>query len=311
MSVVRKLGFGLLTGLVSLGAAAQVVDETRVIITGEIVPAAIDAEYPDFPVLHGLKFKAMATELRGTPAVFDFPEFKLYEGSVVDMEIEFYDDNGDVVTPPFPTFFSVDTLPNLESTSTFYQFLQGFPEFYSLSMKSDDLVSREFDVDFIVQQIEESIIASRTGYPTAAIGPIVANFEFAINEVINQEGGLTVAYGITDYIDVDTDMDGVGDALDTCAFSDASTTVSFDGLESGVDNYTTDNGCTIMDLYAACEPQEEERYSRFSRFQPRYSGPSYCEKQVSYTLAEQGVITFQEARMLRDTLYLSKRSGRG
>ena len=307
MSIVKNSVLGLIVGLASVGVSAQTVDETRIIITGEIVPAGAEAEYPDFPVLHGLKFKAMATELRGVPPVFDFPEFKLYESSVVDMEIEFYDASGSLFVPPFPTSFSVDSIPNLESTSTFYLFQQGSPEFYSLSMKTDDQVSREFDVDFIVQQIEQSIIASRTGYPTAAIGPIVANFEFAINEVINGEGGLTVAYGVTDYIDIDSDIDGVGDALDSCASSDASASVTFGGIESGVENYTTSNGCTIMDLYAACE-SEVEQSSSLGAFQPRYSGPSYCETQLGYSLVAQGVVTQQEARMLRNTLYLSKRS---
>ncbi|WP_411359128.1 thrombospondin type 3 repeat-containing protein [Pseudidiomarina salilacus] len=107
----------------------------------------------------------------------------------------------------------------------------------------------------------------------------------------------------------DADGDGVPDELDSCPASATDETVMFrNWYDSSVTNYVDESGCTIMDHYAKCEPAEQEEISRFSRFQPRYSGPSYCEKQVSYGLVDEGIIDYTEARMLRDALYMSYRS---
>ncbi|WP_411360732.1 hypothetical protein [Pseudidiomarina sp. YC-516-91] len=107
----------------------------------------------------------------------------------------------------------------------------------------------------------------------------------------------------------DSDGDGIADDIDLCSSSLMDETVIFGGwLDSTVTNHVDDSGCTIMDRYAKCTPEEQEQPSRFSRFQPRYSGPSYCEKQVSYGLVDEGIIDYTEARMLRDALYMSYRS---
>ena len=112
-----------------------------------------------------------------------------------------------------------------------------------------------------------------------------------------------------DYEDDDSDGDGVSDEVDLCSASITDETVIFGGwANSGVTNYVDASGCTIMDRYAACQQEVEEQPTRFSRFQPRYSGPSYCEKQVSYSLVDEGIIDYAEARMLRDALYMSYRS---
>ncbi|WP_411359124.1 hypothetical protein [Pseudidiomarina salilacus] len=111
------------------------------------------------------------------------------------------------------------------------------------------------------------------------------------------------------YASDDADGDGISDEVDLCSASITDETVIFGGwLDSAVTNYVDANGCTIMDRYAQCTQEVEEQPTRFSRFQPRYSGPSYCEKQVSYGLVDEGIIDYTEARMLRDALYMSYRS---
>ena len=153
------------------------------------------------------------------------------------------------------------------------------------------------------------LFSSFDGYPELNQG--VLDYPITISIRMGAEGPYDTLLGRALRIGAaiaDADADGIADELDTCMFSDMSSTVTFRGLESGVENYVGADGCTVMDRYAACEPQEQERSSRFSRFQPRYSGPSYCEKQVSYGLFDEGIIDYAEARMLRDALYMSYRS---
>ncbi|KFZ28229.1 hypothetical protein IDAT_10385 [Pseudidiomarina atlantica] len=115
----------------------------------------------------------------------------------------------------------------------------------------------------------------------------------------------------TYFLSSDADGDGILDEVDLCTASVVAETVSFSGwLDSGVTNYVDADGCTIMDHYAVCLSEEQEQPApRFSSMLPRLSGPSYCETQVSYNLLNTGVIDYTEARMLRDALYMSYRSG--
>ncbi|MBI1825027.1 MAG: thrombospondin type 3 repeat-containing protein [Planctomycetes bacterium] len=50
----------------------------------------------------------------------------------------------------------------------------------------------------------------------------------------------------------DADHDGVGDACDQCSESNLINTVVIDGCDSGVNNSTQDDGCSIMDKLSAC-----------------------------------------------------------
>lgn len=107
--------------------------------------------------------------------------------------------------------------------------------------------------------------------------------------------------------ELDADGDGFADSADSCPASLMDETVMFDGwLNSGVTNYVDASGCAIMDHYAACAVAEaEEPTSPWGWFQPVYSGPTYCEKQVVYQLQNEGVIDYTEGRMLRNALSLS------
>ncbi|WP_411359127.1 hypothetical protein [Pseudidiomarina salilacus] len=156
------------------------------------------------------------------------------------------------------------------------------------------------------------LVESYLPYPKLVTGQTVFPFQAVAQERFSEpnfrfEG--TATYISYDGVEVDSDGDGFGDGVDSCINSSMDETVVFGGwYDSGVTNYMDDSGCNIMDAYAACQPAEQEETSRFSRFQPRYSGPSYCEKQVSYELTSDGVIDYTEARMLRDALYMSYRS---
>lgn len=103
----------------------------------------------------------------------------------------------------------------------------------------------------------------------------------------------------------DDDEDGFPNNVDSCPVSIMDETVMFDGwYDSGVTNYVDESGCTITDHYAACEVEEEPvRGIRSVR-----SGPSSCEKAVSYDLVADGVISYSEARALREALYNSSTS---
>lgn len=105
----------------------------------------------------------------------------------------------------------------------------------------------------------------------------------------------------------DADDDGITDALDQCANSATNATVLFQGFQdSTVTNSVDSDGCTIMDRYAACEAPEPIISTRRSR--SFYNGPSYCEKMVAYELVAEGIISYAEARLLRDALYASYRN---
>lgn len=91
---------------------------------------------------------------------------------------------------------------------------------------------------------------------------------------------------------------------DACPFSNEQETVTFGEYDTGVENYTDATGCTVMDHYQMCWEQQQSSSSFLS-----YSGPSYCERQVAYTLYGDGVIDYNEVRALRNYLTMFYRSG--
>lgn len=105
------------------------------------------------------------------------------------------------------------------------------------------------------------------------------------------------------YLGTDSDDDGVIDEDDICPTSLPHETVLFgDWLDSSVANHTDEQGCTIMDHYAACHAENNSSYSL------GYSGPSYCEQKVGYTLMRKEIISYTELRLLRTALSMSYRN---
>ncbi|MDN7127030.1 hypothetical protein J6J08_06515 [Pseudidiomarina sp. 1APR75-33.1] len=159
-----------------------------------------------------------------------------------------------------------------------------------------------------------SLFADTTNYPVLATGETFQPFQYnfdndepMLEREVASTGGFAsgIALAIS-YGDLDSDGDGVPDFVDSCPASILNENVLFGEVDSGVTNRVDENGCSIMDRYAKCEAEAaEEPSSPWGWFQPVYSGPSYCEKQVVYGLQDDGVIDYTEGRMLRNALNTS------
>lgn len=153
------------------------------------------------------------------------------------------------------------------------------------------------------------LFADLTGYPLLFEGETFYPFQYVLFEPFNEqeEQQATGFYGLAtfiQYIDLDADGDGVPDALDVCSPTILNENVEFASIDTGVPNVIDESGCSIMDRYAACHVEEEPvRGIRSVR-----RGPSSCEKAVSYDLVADGLISYAEARMLRNALYSAKTS---
>ncbi len=154
-----------------------------------------------------------------------------------------------------------------------------------------------------IRELEQQIFVENLGYPMIVDGDIAA--ALFITYFVGEPQTFELS-GVTQSLNIesnDTDRDGITDALDQCDASIIDPTVVFKGwYDSGVTNYRDSSGCTVMDHYAAC-PTEEEAPRRGIR--SVRSGPSSCEKAVSYDLVGEGMIDYSEARRLRDALYQS------
>ncbi|MBG22227.1 MAG: hypothetical protein CMF22_02060 [Idiomarinaceae bacterium] len=154
-----------------------------------------------------------------------------------------------------------------------------------------------------IRELEQQIFIENLGYPMIVDGDVAA--ELFITYFLGGPQTFELL-GVTQSLNIesnDTDRDGISDALDQCEASIMDPTVVFKGwYDSGVTNYRDSSGCTVMDHYASC-PVEEEAPRRGIR--SVRSGPSSCEKAVSYDLVGEGMIDYSEARRLRDALYQS------
>lgn len=156
---------------------------------------------------------------------------------------------------------------------------------------------------------QSSLFTSLTHYPQLVTGVPPTTFRLRMEGYEQSTNDYALFNSVVDEVRVyppDADGDGVADALDQCTTSALDATVMFNGYNSTVTNYVDANGCTIMDRYAACQGAETVTGPRGIRSVRR--GPSYCEKMVSYALVAEGIISYAEARLLRDALYASYRN---
>ncbi|RUO63665.1 hypothetical protein [Pseudidiomarina insulisalsae] len=233
-----------------------------------------------------------------------------YGGNLIRVTYEFFDAQGNPVNFGLPTPYE---LPPLAQPDNLHGSFETDNETYSFNTLSYTLNGEYFRAYFNIQaNVRSSIFSQLTAFPL---------FQEILNEpdayestlIINNGAGFTeswvyVGVHTLRYIDLiqDADGDGVADTLDACADSLLDPNVMFGPIDSGVSNYVDVTGCSIMDHYAACEAEEaEEPTSPWGWIQPVYSGPTYCEKQVSYNLVADGVIDHTESRMLRRALYQS------
>jgi hypothetical protein len=182
--------------------------------------------------------------------------------------------------------------------------------------------STETTFTFEMRQRNQAFIifdppTSFSSFPQIATGAYSADARYRV-EVRSAQSEALLSYYVGEgevysvsSLPGDIDQDEVLNRLDACPASDTSEIVSFDWLTTDVPNRLDESGCTIMDRYAACRPDEEQGPVVFSsrRSFSLFRGPSYCEKQVAYDLVSDGIIDYSEARTLRDALYQHYRSG--
>ncbi|CAB0151119.1 hypothetical protein PSI9734_01533 [Pseudidiomarina piscicola] len=157
-----------------------------------------------------------------------------------------------------------------------------------------------------------SLFADTSGYPVLTTGPTFVPFDYRSSSDVGgpqirvEEEREDIASGVAlliTYGDLDSDGDGVPDLVDSCPASILDGNVVLSALDSGVSNYVGEDGCSLMDRFAACEAEAEEQPSSpWGWFQPVFSGPSQCERDVIYDAQNEQLIDYTEGRMLRNIL---------
>jgi len=167
-------------------------------------------------------------------------------------------------------------------------------------------------VDLIDANTEDALFTDSSHFPTFNETDHLSNLIRVYTYTNETELDLiifnsTVGYVQAEVIIDDADGDGYADVVDSCPASilDANVTFADSAVDAGVENKLDASGCSIMDHYAACVVPEEEQPVRGIR--SVRSGPSSCEKAVSYDLVADSVISYAEARLLRSALYQSYR----
>lgn len=245
----------------------------------------------------------------------DLPDFRHYEEAVLSAAIELYDSQGQPIETPITTRCDDTTIVSEAPTSSAEIYLtEGDAESAAYLIQGGDFNGRLLACVPELAELVAPLFPESVGFPIPLAGDYEADFDMTIQNGDSMRGISVEVAGVAERITVETidsDGDGIDDFSDMCPASLTSETVTFEGgYDSGVTNHVDASGCTIMDHYAVCEVEEAEQpTSPWGWFQPLYSGPSYCEKQVSYELVADGVISYSEARMLRDGLYQSHQSG--
>ena len=235
--------------------------------------------------------------------VGDYADF---EGHLIDFRFTLEAPSGEPIELTVPTHYEILAIDNYVTTISDY----AHDATGGSWIRSNSYFLNSFDYDevyfYLASSDEPEVLTGIDSFPifnNFSVSPEQARY----NQIfITYDGGFeslfvdVTSFGIAV---TDGDGDGVADEADLCPVSITDETVSFgDGsVVADVENVYDANGCSIMDRYAACEVAEEEQPVRGIR--STRSGPSSCEKAVSYDLVADGVISYAEARMLRNALY--------
>ncbi|WP_417687921.1 hypothetical protein [Pseudidiomarina sp.] len=234
------------------------------------------------------------------------PDYFTYVGALKSVSYEFFDAQGQPIDFGLPSSFQIPTGATTGNLAGSFDYGGN----YSFNTIDYTVAQENYFGYFNLSSNQVSpLMQPLTDYPRFQLLNNQAN---AFNSILIIRAPNTLfsgewinlnvhslSYGI-----LDADGDGVVDAEDSCSASLLDETVLFDGwYDSGVTNYVDADGCSVMDHYAACEAVVEEAPRRGIR--SVRSGPSSCEKAVSYDLVADGVISYAEARMLRAALYES------
>lgn len=320
MKKLLSMSLGLLmTLLFALGPLSSKAQDLGHFIEGPFISAwslALEpAPLPQFDDVARFRIEVeYDTSIPSTTSSFnEFLSLAEYAGHIRIVRIMLFDASGNLIDTGLITPFDSSTA---NSPTSFHRSLQIRGS--NQQMLSDDLIidARSFvneqmlatiiEVDAVSSALHESFSPFPRLFTTELVSPAWVDITHAtLVDGLHIRGTADVIG--TYMLQADTDADGVLDDVDLCGTSDLAETVIFrDWHDSGVVNYVDSDGCSIMDRYAACSVETETR-NLFSRFRPVYSGPSYCETQVSYALYDEQIITSIEARLLRDALYLSYR----
>jgi len=283
------------------------------------------AEHPNFPEFVGLletplTFTVVITEDLAAPNFYgNFQGGEAYGNVTTAYELRIYDELGVEILYDRVDIRDVDTL--IFDTVALYHNSQAQTDFESVmwGIAASKTGTTEYALGFNNYGFRVTPFGTTTSPLVIAMSPFPKLFDGAIEHPfqVTAERNESTSFrfeGSANYVSYngpasDSDGDGVFDLTDSCTNSLLDETVMFrDWYDSEVTNYVDSSGCSIMDRYAACAPEQQEAPSFFSAFQPRLSGPNYCETQVSYQLNSEGLIDYMEARMLRDALYMSYRS---
>ncbi|CAB0151244.1 hypothetical protein PSI9734_01657 [Pseudidiomarina piscicola] len=241
------------------------------------------------------------------------PPYFRYDGALAEVTYEFMDAQGNPIDFSLPTpFFFPDGAQQLNLSGSF-----DYDDNYSYNTINYQLNNTTVMAYFNLDANQQSpLFVPFDNYPQFQE---VANEPFSYESTLiirapdtqfSAEAWIDIDVHTLRYVGLDADEDGIADTDDLCGASILDETAMFGPFNSGVPNYIDADGCSIMDHYAACEAEEEEAPSSpWGWFQPVYSGPSSCERQVSYSLVDAGVIDYTEARMLRNALNLSSQQG--
>lgn len=304
---MKLLTATLAAAALALSFAVSAQDRQTLVIEGTGLGDPVDAEmyYPG-SVIYRIFIEFDTT----APLLNNDPQVKAYDNAVTLFDVKFYDEFDQEVVGPVLTFDGDDPA-NVANRPDIY-FYGNNGSFERVEIPGSIVLangSSYFWLEPLLSGPPGSIFSDfTTGFPVFIDGPAtdVMNgyTHFGYTGIFGQEAHVDVfgAVASLTYLVLDADGDGVLDDVDACAVSDLNETVLFDGwYDSGVTNYVDESGCSIIDHYAACEVEEEPvRGVRSVR-----SGPSSCEKAVSYDLVADGVISYSEARALRNALYTS------
>ncbi|KFZ29122.1 hypothetical protein IDAT_05455 [Pseudidiomarina atlantica] len=305
--------------LTATSATAQVFNEDvseTIVLEGEINEVVYDAISPEPLTVAGQRFRATIAVNRYAALEYDLPQIRQYFDAVASIVFEVFDAQGMPVDLPIETHCDDTVYADAFGNRLAYAYLSdGQIDSASYAIQNTTRDNSFLSCGFRLTEVQPTLFNDTVGFPIPLEGDTVANFRFRVESgsmPVNNPTG--IFYGEVEQITVsgfDSDGDGIADELDACGISITAETVAFDGwYETGVTNYVDESGCSIMDLYAACEAEAEAQPAIpagpvFSA----YSGPSYCETQVVYGLQIDGVIDYTESRMLRNALYNYHRSG--
>ncbi|WP_126775154.1 hypothetical protein [Pseudidiomarina sediminum] len=301
--------------LATSGGLAQA-EESQVFIEGELVFASLPMlnDYQG-PLAEPLLFSAVVTEdsSQAQPIML-FNLSEEYTESTRALQMEIRTAAGEVLYSETTDDTVLATANFVERYAAFAYGQQaqntGYPSgtaFWALiAGGTEQFVDRELSLgaDVVSRGVGmggsagiAQLFATTEEYPVLAEGSYSYAFLY-YDETFNNIAGngyqgvvqgyaTRISFGVTD-----SDGDGVEDSMDQCPASDSSTTVVFNGVDSGVANPVDASGCSLRDQFVACETR------------------SNCTMKLIRDFRRLGLVSVHEANALRQASQVGFHSNR-